>query len=425
MPNLSPENMLAAARYLAREKTPYFAAALMGLVPRPAPWLRLPNGFPTIAVTAQAVLLYNPEAVTAWTVPQLAGALIHEIGHLLRKHHDRFAHCTQPETRQRANMAGDLSMNDDIKAMGFELPNGAIHPSTFNLKPNLTAEEYYRLLERNPPPPQQGGGKGKQGGSGSGGEHAPGCAGGHCGGAAGNPFDGEPDEQDPAGRSEAEIERISRQVAEQMRQASNGSGAGNVPAGWLRWAEDVTKPPKVRWEEKLRRRLRAGVAHTAGAVDHTYNRVSRRQAGIGYGPGKPVLPALHAPVPEVDVVVDTSGSMGDGEISAALREIAGIMASTGSRVRFSACDAQVHSLATVTRWQEILPLLKGGGGTLFQPVFDQLMSQRRKPAVIVFATDGGCFDQPNDPGVPVIWLLVGAHRCKVPVDWGHVIGLDD
>lgn len=419
---LSPSHALAAARFMAASRTPYFTSALVGLVPRESTHVVTPAGVPTIGVTPQAILMYHPEAVTKWTTAELAGALVHEIGHLLRKHAERFAHCTTPELRVRANMAGDLSMNDDIKAMGFELPAGGLFPENFGFKANLTSEEYYRLLEKRPPPPKSGSKGSKSDGAAG---KQPGCGSGHCGGCSGNPMEGEPDDSDPAGRSEAEIARMAKQVAEQIRQAQSQAGVGSVPGGWQRWASEILKPAKVRWQDKLSRVLRGGIVFRAGAVDHTYHRISRRQAGIGYGPGKPVMPALHAPIPEVDVVTDTSGSMGDGELTQGLRETAGIIASTGARVRFSSCDAEVHALKTVSHWKEILPLLKGGGGTAFQPVFDLLMRQRRKPAVIVFITDGGCFDKPEPPpGVRVIWLLVGAHKCR-PTTWGEFIELDD
>jgi predicted metal-dependent peptidase len=79
------------------------------------------------------------------------------------------------------------------------------------------------------------------------------------------------------------------------------------------------------------------------------------------------------------------------------------------RKRFNAkvyvldCDASVHS----SRWlnpNEPLPVLNGGGGTDFRPVFDHIQENRLKPDYVVFFTDGyGSFG--DDPGLPLLWVM--------------------
>jgi len=400
---LSPKDILAAGRLMAREKAPYFGAALLGLVPREAP------GLGTVGVTDRGIMLWDPEAVGQWTVPQMAGALIHEVGHILRKHHERFI----GRDHARANQAMDLAQNDDIIAMGFELPPNGLYPKNMGFKPNLSAEEYYTLLEKKDAPKQE----------------KPSCGGGWCGSCAQRPVPGEPDEKgkDPAERSEADMQRMAKQCAEEIRKASTSKQAGTIPGSWQRWADDFLKPAKVRWQDKLSRTVRQGVTYAAGAVDHTYNRPSRRQGGIGFGPGRPLMPAFWAPQPIVDVVVDTSGSMGSQELGIAVRETNGILRTTGSKVRFCVCDAQVHGLTQIKTWREAAALLKGGGGTAFQPAFDAIAAQRDRPHVIVFVTDGYNYDPDglNPPkGAKVIWLLVGPMRQR-PAPFGDVIEVDD
>jgi predicted metal-dependent peptidase len=93
----------------------------------------------------------------------------------------------------------------------------------------------------------------------------------------------------------------------------HGKEAGDVPAGLLRWADDVLKP-KVNWRRALTTELRKAVADTLGAVDYSYRRPSLRATVAE----DVVLPALRRPVPEVAVVCDTSGSMTEDLLAAAL-----------------------------------------------------------------------------------------------------------
>ncbi|MFC7511404.1 VWA-like domain-containing protein [Streptomyces thermocarboxydus] len=77
-----------------------------------------------------------------------------------------------------------------------------------------------------------------------------------------------------------------------------------------------------------------------------------------------VLPSLRRPLPWVAVVVDTSGSMGDAELAAALAEITGVLREVGvrgNRVTVLACDADVHAVSRVTSAEQVT--LGGGGGT--------------------------------------------------------------
>ncbi len=475
---LTPREKLVAGRLLVREKAPYFRAAVLSLIPREA------AGLGTVGITERGVLMVDYAVIAQWTIPQIAGALVHEIGHLLRDHPGR---CGDRD-RFVFNLAGDMAMNDDIVKMGFELPEGALHPAGFGYPENLAAEDYYaRILkdvekhrqncpacgqEHGQGQPQEGegqegkdgegqqgqggqGGQGKQGqqqkGQGQGGQgggqkgsgkgprgsggdlahegQEPGCAKGWCGSGAGRPIPGEPDGEADAegGRSRAEMARVRKQTAELMKQEGEKS-RGTIPAGWAVWAEEVLGPPKIRWQDKLARVTRNAVAWRPGGVDHRYDAPSRRQGGLGYGPGRPILPRLRSPVPRVSVVVDTSGSMGKDDLTKATREVRGVLAATGSDVDFCACDAAVHELRPIRDYREVAKLLKGGGGTDFAPAFEALMTKKHPPEVIVFITDG-CGPAPAvEPRAKVIWVLVGKYQ-QTPsfrgAPWGEVISVED
>jgi len=399
---MNPNHKLAAGRLMAVEVlAPYFRAAIHGLQPIEKP------GLDTYAVTKNLILYYDLKAVERESVVECATSLIHEVGHWLRKHFDR-------GSGPMWNIAGDCELNDDLETPPFKLPDGCVFPRKLGFPNGLIAEQYLELLEKNPPkqPPQ------------------PKAGAGWCGSAAGHAIPGEPEdtaggEDTPgsvAGMSAQDQDRVRRSVAEAI-QSEAGKGRGTVPGHWVRWANVLLAPPKVRWEAKLQRAVRNAARYRPGAVDYRRTHISRRQGGLGYGLGVPLLPALRSPVPEVAAVMDTSGSMSEVEGRRGLSEVAGLLKTVG-QVSFLTCDASVHGIRKVSRWQELLPLLKGGGGTNFTPAFDAIQKLRPRPEIVVFLTDGdGAMPSEQPRGVHVIWVLVGAHRRK-SMPWGEVVEVD-
>lgn len=403
---MNPHHKFSAGRLMAVEVlAPYFRAAIHGLQPIEKP------GLDTYAVTKSLILYYDLKTIERESVVECATSLVHEVGHWLRNHFDRGEGALW-------NVAGDLELNDDLEIAPFKLPACCVFPRKFKFPNGLTAEQYLVLLEKNPPPMPQ----------------TPKAGAGWCGSAAGHPIPGEPAEAEEgpdgqplpgavAGMSQQDQDRVRRQVAEDIK-TEEGKGRGTVPGNWVRWANVQLTPPKVRWEAKLQRAVRNACRYRPGAVDYRRTHISKRQGGIGYGLGVPLLPALRAPVPEVAAVMDTSGSMGAAEGQRGLSEIAGLLKTVG-QTTFLSCDATVHGVRKVSRWQELIPLLKGGGGTNFVPAFDAIQKLRPRPEIVVFLTDGDGTMPPEQPrGVHVIWVLVGErHRKQMP--WGEVVVIDD
>jgi predicted metal-dependent peptidase len=127
------------------------------------------------------------------------------------------------------------------------------------------------------------------------------------------------------------------------------------------------------------------VAWASGAVDYTYQRPSRRQAALG----PVVLPRLRQPVPRVAVVIDTSGSMGNDQLAAALAELTGVLRAVGiggNRVTVLSCDTAVHAARSVASISEVR--LFGGGGTDTRVGIEAAMAGPVAPNFIVVLTDG-------------------------------------
>jgi predicted metal-dependent peptidase len=267
---------------------------------------------------------------------------------------------------------------------------------------------------------------------------APGVTAGHCGSCAGYSLDGEETVDDEKGRGERDIDRIMSEVARDIQEEDRKS-RGSVPGMLRRWAESSLAPPKIPWQQKLAFAVRRACQFAAGAVTPRWSEPNRRQNAVGFGSHVPILPVLKRPVPHVAVIVDTSGSMGTGDLSACLRECGGVLAAVGAEVQFCACDATVNSFQKVSDPNKIAELLKGGGGTDFRPPLKAVSEAKPKPEIVIFMTDG-CGPAPKTAprGMDVVWLLVGRSRQKPvavgdgdndwtgnPVNYGTFVEVDD
>jgi predicted metal-dependent peptidase len=432
---LTDGQRLSAAILAAERRFPYFATGFSGLVRRFAP-------VGTMAVTKTGILLVDPAFLLALTAQQAGEVVSHELLHLLRRHLDR------REALPQVNLdiwgaAVDCEVNDDLQE--DLLPADPPLPKKYGLKNGQMAEEYYDALLKQAQQRAKAGGSGQGGkgeqekgdgdgtdGKGNGNGKAD-VARGRCGsGSGGPPVDGEPEGAAGAKpRSAADLDRIRRDVAEAIQQHVAQKGRGSVPGGLLVWAESALQPPKVRWQDQLRRAIRAGVATIAGRVDYTRTRFSRRQAALGavargLGGSAPLMPALCAPRPRVAFGVDTSGSMGQDELRRAVSEAQGCLRAMGTPITFLACDAAVHGVPReIKTAAELVANLRGGGGTDFCPIFAAVEALRPKVDLFVFVTDGqGPAPAEAPRGCESIWVLVGEYA-TAPCTWGKQITIKD
>ncbi|WP_043636697.1 vWA domain-containing protein [Nonomuraea candida] len=345
---------LLAARYRAASERPYLASALYSLTVVPT------AAVPTMAVDRHWRCYVSPAFAAATPVPELAGVWIHEVAHLLRDHHGRADRLTAADQRDRlrVNVAQDCEINDDLLADGLALPQGRVEPGSFGLAAGRLFEEYLPLL-----PPFAA------------------CS--DCGsGAHGVPGEWEIGDGGRGGVTPVEAEALRRHTAEAMR--AHRRNRGSLPGGWQRWADQVLEPA-VDWRRVLAGAVREAVAWAAGAIDYTYHRPSRRTAALR----GVVLPSLRRPLPSVAIVIDTSGSMGEDDLAAALAEVTGVLREVGvggNRVTVLACDADVRTAARVTSAQQVE--LAGGGGTDMRAGIGAALALPERPGVVIVLTDG-------------------------------------
>jgi len=386
---------LASGRLWAATRFPYLATGLFGAQ------VIASSGIDTVAVDEGWRLHADPALTAQWTPAQLGSVLVHHVCHLLRAHAQRAAPAgVTPDQAPLWVRCADAEINDDLVPAGLEMPGEPVLPRHLGAETGLLAEQYYAAARgRNYPfRPSDGTPSGQILDCGSG---ADGCQ---------RPWDsaGGP----PLAPWQAQL--LVRQVAQDC--VRHGREAGDVPAGLLRWAGELLQPA-VDWRKALAAELRRAVADTAGAVDYSYRRPSRRASVAG----SVVLPALRRPVPDIAVVCDTSGSMTEELLAVALAEVEGLLRAVGltRQLRVLACDTAVGPTRRVSSARQVE--LVGGGGTDMGVGIAAAAGLRPRPAITVVLTDGFT-PWPDQPprGMRVVVGLLGDDAPEAP-SWARAV----
>lgn len=386
-------------RLVAAEHLPYFMHALFAASPVAAP------GLGTFAVDRSWRLYLDPELLTGperWDAATVGAVLAHEVGHLLRDHAARADALPKPQHHLAWNLAGDAEINDDLLAARVPLPAGVVTPAGIGCDDGDLAEVYYAHLMREAVTEDRSGGCGS--GSGTGpvpGELPAGVA----------LDDGSAAPLDPA-----EADLVRRRVAGDVQAAAERQGRGSVPAGLNRWANRVLAPPTVPWERVLRAAVRRAVADRAGRVDYSYSRPPRRRLP------RIVRPAMRAPRVIVSVVVDTSGSMSQADLDAAISEVSGVLRSSGvasEHVRLLSCDA---SATTAERVRSVTAIrLTGGGGTDMRIGIAAAEEANPAPHVVIVLTDGDTPWPERPTRARLICAVISARPPRRTPSWASTV----
>ena len=112
------------------------------------------------------------------------------------------------------------------------------------------------------------------------------------------------------------------------------------------------------------------------------------------------------PISEIEIVLDTSGSIGEELLKTFLRECKNI--STQARIKIGCFDTQFYGWHQIRRLDDIDKIpYEGGGGTDFDVAVSAFT--RRVPNRILF-TDGYA-DLPKDPP-SIIWVVIGDNKIQ-------------
>lgn len=376
---------------------PYLAQALFALIPVPAPAV-------TRMTCDESWRLYvNPGWLTRASVPEVAGELAHLVWHLLHEHAARARDLSvDASTADQWSAAADVTVAGVLAADEL-VPRHLWGAGELDLPPDLSAEQYYAMISGLPVvDPDQRGGEGP----GDGLDPTAGCGSGCDGVRRSHEL---PPDADTHGVAPEEARAIRRSVA--VEYTEHATLRGDSPGDAWRWAAGILKP-QIPWESLLARSVRRAVGWTAGRGDYTYSRPSRRASSV---PGI-VLPGQRRLVPRVAIVVDTSASVDDVLLGAALGEVDGALKAlgvAGESVRVYSCDVAVPVVSTVRRVRDVE--LAGGGGTDLRVGLRAVEQQRPRPDVVVVLTDGDTpWPAEPPPGSAVVIGLLGRHGYRLP-----------
>lgn len=397
------DNLIRAARLWAAENAlSWFAPALHASTPI------LREDLPFIAgVDRWGRIYFNPHQIQRVVgqralhevLPEVAFLWYHEIAHLLREHASRAEDLhAQPLVW---NLAADLEINDFLPE-GLRYPQDAppTLPQQYELPDGRTAEYYYQQLRDR----QQAGqslwltaasrSRGVGAEQGGDGDKQATDAGLQSEGSAideGSGVHGEArywempaDTEGVPAWNEFDAAAIRHQVAQEILHKSRG----DLPAGWVRWAEEQLRP-RVDWRKQLQRAVRGAISDGMGQkLDYTFRRPHRR-ASV-YHPL--YLPALSGQyLPHVACVVDTSGSMSEKELSQAMAEVRGVLEQVHARLTVIPCDAVPYEPIQVLNRSHLAQArrgLKGGGGTDMREGIKAALELQPPPDAILVLTDG-------------------------------------
>lgn len=342
---------------------------------------------------------YGREFVSKLNDAELRFLVLHEVYHKLFRHLTTWKHLYLQDA-YLANVACDYVINlkivDDNSQDGFATMTGELAGGCYDRKyVGMDTAQVYNLLRKDQPQGGQGGG-------------------------VGNPEDGSdslPNGQEPfdvhdwegAQEMTADEQRdLAREIDEAVRQGA--LVAGKIGSGGDRDLAELLEP-QVDWREVLREFVQTTCT---GSDYSTYRRPNRRYLDSGiYMPS-----GVSEQVGELIVAIDTSGSIGQTEITAFLSEVKAICDTVHpDKLRLLYWDTKIcrdetydtHELDTLVQSTKV----KGGGGTDVECVTEYIREESINAQACIVITDGDLYSGWGQWTMPVLWCVID-NKHKVP-----------
>jgi predicted metal-dependent peptidase len=227
-------------------------------------------------------------------------------------------------------------------------------------------------------------------------------------------FDEHDWEEATKGMTDAEKRELARDIDQAIRQGlmAQHKVAGKGRSGGDRELEDLLNP-KVDWREVLREFVKA----TCNAKDtSSWRRVNRRYLSTGM-----YMPSMIGErVGHIVIAVDTSGSVGQQELSEFLGEVKGVAEEVHPEkvdLIYWGSDVAGHEEYEGNAVANIVSSTKpkDGGGTSPSCVSDYLEEKKIVPECIIVLTDGYVgSDWGGNWTAPILWTIVGGNDVVSP-----------
>ena len=463
--------LLAQARLRACRYWPFASHAILSMVPTPRP------GIGTLAVDQHWRLYYDEAALQRMSADQAAGVILHELDHLLKRHHKRAKSLVGDGQWEAWNYATDAAINGDLKAQDIPLPDGVVYPERLGLPDGLSAEEYFRKLTEqtdNQQSDDENTDKESDDTQDSPSEQ-PGDS-----NADNNETDNQDDNQDTEGKDREPGGDTGDQGSSYPRhEGTSEPTAGSADRLEHPCGEDEASPPmepqpvgasgscsdgrQRPWElgapdddnpgldeadqEQLihvtaknvleREHGQESASHRRWAKDilnppidpaaRLLNLV-RRYCDLTFGIGersyrrpsrrngnpRMVLPSNVAPLPRITVIVDTSGSMTAEDLGLSLGMIRKVLNSFRIRDGIKVITGDTQGQTKQLCLSDPKRIeLTGGGGTNMARIVAEVLQTKPQPQMILICTDGETPWPDDNPGIPIVACLTNP-RATLP-----------
>jgi len=297
---------------------------------------------------------WGPAFVDSMTEAETLGVIVHELMHIILKHHLRRGE----KSAKRWNYATDYAINLIIRKDGFELPEGGLFDTSFI---NMMAEKIYELIPEPEAEPLWG------------------------------TVTDDGIDADIAAEMEAEIDqRI-------MVAANVAKNSGNLPH-FIEGIIAQMEQSQVDWRDKLRRFFSGDQPD-----DYSFRRPERKafhHLGI-------IAPSVERRgVGHIVVGIDTSASVSDevlrhflGEVNAISQEV------SPASITLIYCDTHINHVEHFDQGDEVTVFNhKSRGGTNVKPVFDYVLEHDLEVDHMIYLTDLEVWDFPQSVDFPLLWV---------------------
>lgn len=325
----------------------------------------------TTACTDGRHIWFNPHAFLALTPEQRLSRLLHETWHPALLHMVRMGN----RDKHRWNAACDYFINNMLIKAGHARIDTWLYDPKYD---GLSSEEIYDLLPTMP-------------------EDHP-------------EYDltPPPDGQDPMPVEDLEHHLVDVVAKARIQSQMFGDQPGTIP-GEVELLIDQLLSPKLPWQRILQKFLSQQVKG-----DFTWTKPNRRFFPQYYLPSNSTKGLEH-----IAAGVDISLSVSDAEFKQQYSEIYQIMRQFQPKeLTLIQFDTQLQHIDRLRSLQDLEQVqFNGRGGTRIRPLIE--WAKENRPNLLLVFSDGEFHHHPEDPGVPVVWLIYNNPGFTAP--YGKVV----
>ncbi|MCP6718876.1 MAG: VWA-like domain-containing protein [Patescibacteria group bacterium] len=216
-----------------------------------------------------------------------------------------------------------------------------------------------------------------------------------------------------------EKQRYENKVQDEVRKNRH---RGTVPGQIERLVDLLEEDPKIDWRQMLLYYIQTVVIY-----DVSWKRLNKAMLANDI-----YMPAIEKSNLEIVVALDTSGSIGDDEMSEFVVEVSDILNSLANvKMILIDCDAQIQNVEVIEYgeaaiWSPANKRRHGYGGTRFEPVFEwidqsTIIGELDQPELLIYFTDAEGSYPKTEPEYKTVWIVNNEHYNQDQIPFGEII----